>query len=186
MTTHQELWQYARTLSDLGNLTADWLEGTNSYLPAYRPDHHGNSRPARETEPLIPHLARANRNGFVTVQSQPAVKLHDGRGQRAFADGFCAVHTVERIQTACLGTDLIVIATPPAWENPTRISVSIVDGKACTWVGAVNSVVDIGRFYGEDCPRAVASLFIAWQIAILDPLWGRTGLLWERLDAVWE
>jgi len=127
-----------------------------------------------------------NRNGFVTVQSQPAVRLADGRGQRAFVDGFCAADTVERIQAACLGTGLVLVATPPAWENPTRIPVSIVDGKDCTWVGGVNSVVDIGRFYGEDCPRVVASLFIAWQIAVLDPVWGRAGLLWERLDAAWE
>lgn len=134
---HQELWQHARTLTDLGSLTADWLEGTNSYLPAYGSDADGNIRPARETGPLIPHLARANRNGFVTVHSQPAVELTDGCGQRAFVGGFCAVHTVERIQAACLGTDLVVIATPPAWENPTRIAVSIVGGEDCTWVGAV-------------------------------------------------
>lgn len=185
MTTHQELWLYARTLEDLGNLTADWLEGVNGYLPAYFPGEDGMIRPADETAPLIPYLARANRNGYVTTDSQPGVALADGCGQRASVDGFCTRDTAERIQDACLGTDLVVIATPPAWENPTRIAVSIRDGKPCTWAGAVASVVDIGRYYGEDCPRVVASLFLAWQVTILDPVWGRIGLLWERLDAAW-
>ncbi|WP_051451056.1 DUF6919 domain-containing protein [Actinospica robiniae] len=186
MTTHQDLWQYARTLADLGDLTADWLEGGNSYLPAYLPSQDGKIRPADETVSLIPHLARANRNGFVTTSSQPGVALADCSGQRAFVGGFCTADTAERIQDACLGTDLIAIATPPAWENPTRIAVSIRDAKPCTWAGAVVSVVDIGVYYGEDCPRAVASLFLAWQVAIIDPAWGRARLLWERLDAAWK
>lgn len=186
MTTHQELWQYARTLADLGTLTADWLEGGNSFLPAYLPGQDGKIRPADETASLISHLVRANRNGFVTTSSQPGVALADGCGQRASVNGFCTEDTAERIQDACLGTDLIAIATPPAWENPTRIAVSIRDAKPCTWAGAVASVVDIGVYYGEDCPRAVASLFLAWQVTILDPAWGRAGLLWERLDAAWK
>src|SRR6185312_9521071 len=80
VTTHQKLWQFARTLADLGNLTADWLEGVNSYLPAYFPDDDGRIRPAGETLPLIPHLARANRNGYVTRGSQPGIALTDGCG----------------------------------------------------------------------------------------------------------
>lgn len=191
MSTFQEfadrqLWQSARSLAELGHLTAAWLEGAISFLPAYGRGPDGKIRPAQETKSLIPHLARANRHGFVTVTSQPGVKMVDGCGQRAYVDGFCSAETAVRIQAACQGTDLVAVLTPPTWENPTKIPVSIVDGKECTWVGAATPMVDIAAFYGEDTPRALASLFIACQIAIVDPVWGRAELLWERLDSAWE
>lgn len=185
MTTHQELWQHARTLADLGNLTAEWLEGAIGYAPAHGPDDEGLIRPARETAPLIPYLARANRNGFVTCVSQPGVGPTGDHSQRAFVDGFCDGPTAGRIHRACRGTDLVVIETPPAWENPTRITVTMRGGKPCTWAGGVNTAVDIAVHYGEDCPRAVASLFLASQVVIIDPVWGRQGLLWETLDTAW-
>jgi hypothetical protein len=63
----QNPWRAARTLPDLGNATADWLEGKTASQPGYAPGHG----PDTETTGLIPGLAAANRAGFVTRQSQP-------------------------------------------------------------------------------------------------------------------
>lgn len=182
----RELWRNAHTLEDLGNLTADWLEGTNGHQPGYYPDPDGTSRPDSETAEIIEYLVRANRNGYVTTFSQPARAFTGGGGQRAAVDGFCSEETADRIQAAILGTPLIAIATPGGWDNPTQIPVTIDEHEAFTWVGANTGPEDISGRYGDDCPGALVDLAIAWQVAILDPEWGRIGLLWERLDLAWE
>jgi hypothetical protein len=61
--TDAALWRTARTLADLGKLTARWLEGEITTTPS----HLGP--PDSETTDLIPTLAAANRAGFVTDQS---------------------------------------------------------------------------------------------------------------------
>lgn len=69
-------WEQATTLHDLARLTADWLEGSPGEHP------NGYDRPDDETESLIPTLARVNRAGFLTVNSQPGHEPkvgHDGR-----------------------------------------------------------------------------------------------------------
>ena len=186
MSRDQELWRDARTLNELGELTARWLEGTNSYLPASTPDDDGAVRPDTETGPLVPCLARANRHGYLTTFSQPGEPLTDGCGQRATVEGFCTEETASRIQDAYLGTDLVVIATPPASENPTQIPVTIDDGKAFTCAGSALDAANIRHFYGGDCPHALAALLAAWQLTVIDPRWGRTGLLWQKLDLAWS
>jgi len=56
-------WSSARTLTDLGELTAQWLEGSLATLAggAYR------GGPDEETGPLVPVLAALNRAGYVTT-----------------------------------------------------------------------------------------------------------------------
>ncbi len=61
-------WEAARTLDDLGELTARWLEGTIASQPGYEP----GCGPDPETAALIPVVARCNRAGYVTCGSQPA------------------------------------------------------------------------------------------------------------------
>lgn len=56
------LWRDARTLADLGELTARWLEGTVGSVPGTVP----GCGPDEETGPLVAVLATANRAGFVT------------------------------------------------------------------------------------------------------------------------
>ncbi|MFG1826736.1 DUF6919 domain-containing protein [Microbispora bryophytorum] len=177
--THSHLWKNARTLTDLGELTAKWLEGTISYSPTY------GDGPDSETAPLIPVLAAANRAGYLTDFSQPGVPLADGYGQRAAVAGFADEQLVERIKTAILGTDLVAVVTPPGWDSPTQIPVTIDDGEAFTWAGGALDGPDIVHLYGEDCPAALEALLGAWQIDVLDPVWGRQDLLWGRLARVW-
>ena len=67
-------WKTARSLADLGELTARWLEGTEPNHPCCA------SGADEETSPLIVELAALNRAGFVTDFSQPADQLEDGSG----------------------------------------------------------------------------------------------------------
>lgn len=173
---HRKLWRRARNLNDLGVFTALWLEGDITHLPAY----HG-AAPDPETVPLIGRLAAYNRAGLVTTCSQPGEPLEEGRGQRAWISGFCNEPTLDKIRAACLGTDLIVIYTPPYCESSTQVVVTINDHAECTWAGGALDEATIEQFYGQDCPNAIDALSEAWQVDIIDPRWGRNDLLWDRL-----
>lgn len=60
-------WKAAKTVADLGELMALWLEGEIDSRPGYQP-HFG---PDDETKHLVPTLAALCRAGYVTTQSQP-------------------------------------------------------------------------------------------------------------------
>lgn len=181
MTHDRDLWRTARTLEDLGNLTAQWLEGGITHLPAYYGD-----APDPETTPLISYLATYNRAGFLTTDSQPGQPFEDGCGQRAWVSGFCSEETCDEIRAACLGTDLIVIYTPPLLDNPTQIVVTIDDHAEYTWIGGSLDETNIDHYYGQDCPLALDAIKSAWQIDVIDPVWGRNDLLWATLATVWR
>jgi len=170
-------WQQASTLTELGELTAQWLEGTVSCLPMYI------GAPAPETKPLIGHLAAYNRRGYVTHQSQPGTPSRDGWAQRAWVHGFGTAELADRIESALLDNDLIVCTTPPGGDNPTRICVTVNDGRAYTIGGAMRASY-LAEQYREEIPAALPALLNAWQIEVIDPVWGRNDLLWQRLDRV--
>ncbi|MEU9174897.1 hypothetical protein AB0D34_45300 [Streptomyces sp. NPDC048420] len=60
-------WKSAKTVADLGELMALWLEGEIDSRPGYQP----RFGPDEETEHLVPTLAALCRAGYVTTQSQP-------------------------------------------------------------------------------------------------------------------
>ncbi|MCX4682647.1 hypothetical protein OG413_46740 [Streptomyces sp. NBC_01433] len=60
-------WTSARTVTDLGELMALWLEGEI----ASRPGYAARYGPDEETEYLVPSLAALCRAGYITTQSQP-------------------------------------------------------------------------------------------------------------------
>lgn len=177
---HAALWRDARTLDDLGHLTAQWLEGHIAYVPGY-----GTAAPDEETALLVPVLAEANRHGYVTDFSQPGLTYPDGDAQRAAIAGFCSEDLADRIAAAVLRTDLVAIITPPGCDNPTQIPVTTDDGEAHTWVGGGTDADGIDDLYGADCPAAVEALKAASYVEVFDPVWGREDLLWQRLKAVW-
>jgi hypothetical protein len=63
----RRLWRSARTVFDLGELMARWLEGTIASRPGYQP----RFGPDEETAHLVPTLAALCRAGYVTTCSQP-------------------------------------------------------------------------------------------------------------------
>ncbi|MER6807498.1 hypothetical protein ABT319_36645 [Streptomyces sp. NPDC000678] len=60
-------WKSARTVLDLGELMALWLEGEIASRPGYQP----RFGPDEETAHLVPTLAALCRAGYVTTCSQP-------------------------------------------------------------------------------------------------------------------
>ncbi|MEU3220116.1 hypothetical protein [Streptomyces sp. NPDC006971] len=62
-------WSSARTVAELGELMALWLEGEIASRPGYQP----RFGPDEETAHLVPVLAALCRAGYVTTCSQPGL-----------------------------------------------------------------------------------------------------------------
>lgn len=171
-----EAWAGARTLGDLGQMTARWLEGDLPSQPAYAPGFG----PDEETRDLIPALAAANRAGLLTNQSQPGCDApgYDGAWwqQHAAVSGFTDDTGHSRLREAVEGTGLLLTA---GRAHPRRTSYSAaVDGM----FGTVLSARDIRRMYSACDAAAVETLVAAWQVTIQDPEYGESTRLWEALD----
>jgi hypothetical protein len=172
------LWRGARTLADLGELTARWLEGAVGSVPGTMPGYG----PDEETVPLAPVLAAANRAGFVTNFSQPG-EDDNGWVQRAAVYGFASAATFRAITAAAADADLVITAArADAAVCATRIVVTIDSGREHTWVGDAWSREEILDSYGPCCdPAAVEALCRAWQVTLIDPQWARNDHLWAVL-----
>jgi uncharacterized protein DUF6919 len=186
----EALWAAARTLADLGELTAQWLEGKIAFVPSVVPGHG----PDEETGDLIPVLAACNRAGFVTHQSQPGEEPapgHDGQMwvQRASVMGFAATATLDALRAQTAGTRLLLIAAPTDssdrhWE--TQVCVTMDGDRENTWFGGQLARADIDdevAGYGGCHPDAVEAILRAWEVTIIDPEWGRNDVLWPALQA---
>jgi hypothetical protein len=195
----RDRWLKARTLSELGELTALWLEGRIAQTPGYL------GQPDPETVGLVPALAAVNRAGYVTEFSQPG-EPPDARSkgwqQRAAVSGFCDNGMKNRIKGRLLRTDLVLIAIPPGgrsrlphgWESlipgqppeivygAVALCVSTGDEQGSTCIGGWVEDAFIDHCYGGGVhPDGLRALHEAWQVAIVDPVWGRNDLLWPRL-----
>ncbi len=179
-------WSGTRTLADLGDLTARYLEGEADEAPT----HCGPPDP--ETKKIASRLAALNRAGLVTYCSQPGLADEWGR-QRAFVDGFCTAETLlSLVRAACHRPEFQLLAHEPGSRPPRRGSPqaeAVVtegrDGRAYTSVGGWLPPRDVRRFYRQaGCRReAVAVLTACWQVTAYDPEWGRADLLWDTLAA---
>jgi hypothetical protein len=187
---NQAAWRSARTLADLGELTARWLEGDISQHPCY------GDGPDEETGPLIPVLAQLNRAGLLTTYSSPGLagRGHDGAWwqQRAAVEGFIAGTATARAFVAAArraGMDVVVhhpdFRPRWRWRCGEEIPVTLRDGDEYTWFGQQLSRRDIrARRLGwgichRDARDAVCS---AWQVTVVDPVWGRADELWPVLS----
>jgi len=178
----RERWASARTLADLGELTALWLEGEIRKAPGY------DGPPDPETLPLVPVLAAACRAGFVTSGSQPGCR-GAGQEQRAAVEGFASLPTMDRLLRcrdgvlAERGLPIVIRAWRASWRTSWRyaIPVSRSDGQVVTRFGARLSrrfIRDPWTGYGACHRDAVAALCGAWQVTVTDPQWGRDDALW--------
>jgi len=180
----RQRWASARTLADLGNLTALWLEGEIASQPAYA----AGCGPAPETERLIPVLAACNRAGFVTNCSQPGYWGDGTWDQRAAVEGSATPEVLGRILRETDGTGLIVTAQRASrWCTgySRAYVVTWCQGRAYTSFGARLSrrhIRDPHVGYGICHPAAVSALCSALQVTVIDPQWGRNDLLWPALE----
>lgn len=167
-------WKTARSLAELGELTARWLEGTEPNHPCC------TEGPDEETSPLIAELAALNRAGFVTDFSQPASQLDGGSGQRACVCGFCSEDIARRIAALGLWTDLLVIAFPPGCDGGHYIPITIDEHRPFSWAGRYG--LDEIDHYAESCGQeAVEQLTGSWMVQVVDPQWGRSPYLWSHV-----
>lgn len=182
-------WAHTRTLTDLGELTAQWLEQTIPTQPGY----HGG--PAEETLPLVPTLAAANRAGYVTYSSQPG---HDGDGydgvrwqQRPAVEGLVAGGPAAAgLVAAARGCDglQVLVQSAARWRCRYDWAVTVTrrwvagEWEPMTGFGVQLSRRELASLY-DGCPRAaVRAAQGAWQVTLIDPEWGDGGRLWELLD----
>lgn len=198
MTNDSDRWRSALTLADLGDLTAQWLEGTISCL-RYNVEGGG---PDPETEALIPTLAALNRAGFVTDHSQPAEEtvLDDGSvwRQRATVSGYTDRAMFERVRDAVLAAAdpelLLIVHTVDlcGTEDGAGIVITKDGDDEYTWTGhwmtreeLIDGNADFEAEYGAGWhDAAIAALCAARQVHIIDRVWGRNDVLWPLLDGV--
>jgi hypothetical protein len=184
----RDLWASARTLADLGELTARWIEGDLASQPGY------NGPSDIEDPALVPLLAKLNRAGFVTTCSQIG---EDGPGydgahwqQRAALEGFASTELARHLYNTTWPAGLFAVACDPArlprWRYRYREAVVVTrrNGHAVTTFGCHlprRHIRDDWLGYGMCHPDAVHALCTAWQVTVIDPEWGRPDLLWPVL-----
>ncbi|MFD3890006.1 DUF6919 domain-containing protein [Streptomyces microflavus] len=175
-------WSTARTLSDLGNLTARWLEGDLATLAggAYR------GGPDEETGPLVPVLAALNRSGHVTFQSQPGSDgpAFDGRRWRQRAAVMCLTGTegLQLLTRTAHAHGLLLAVHRTVRRGPVRdILATTWDGEAITSFGGKIPKSYVRLTYRGCHREAVRAAVDAHQVTLVDPVWGRDTVLWPAL-----
>lgn len=175
---NDELWKNAKTLSEIGELTARWVEGT---LPSH-PYYDGN--PDKETESIQKYLINFNLNGLITTFSQPAESLNEkGYAQRAALEGFAEENTAKNIAALGLYTDLLMLVYPPGIKWGYQIPITLEEFRPFTWVGHSGGFEeDLGPFT-EYCSKEVMEvLMTAWKVVVIDLQWGREDHLWQLVN----
>lgn len=166
----RERWQVARSVRDLGRTGALYLEGHIPSQPAYQPGFGID----QETRDLVPVLSRANRAGFYTTCSQPA--LHPGYPDlNAYVVGFADERNAQELYRLLCGSGLsyLLYRTRHRYVLAER-------GK----VGSRPLKQREIRLFYDDChPIAVEALVDAVQVVIEDPVPGRDDRLWPLLEA---
>lgn len=188
---NRDTWQCARSLNDLGELTAQWMQG----MLAEQPGYYGPSD-LDDPDRLVPVLAAVNRAGYVTIQSQHAFY---GPGydeahwqQRAAVMGFASAPVADLLTRTASLHGLAVFAhdprTLPRWRtrHGTAVAVTRREGGTYTSFGSQFSRSFLRGQYGDCHPLAVAALCSAWQVTVVDPVWGRRDLLWDVLAGMCE
>ncbi|MFJ4342942.1 DUF6919 domain-containing protein [Streptomyces sp. NPDC088915] len=175
-------WSSARTLTALGELTAQWLEGSLAALPGgvYR------SGPDEETGPLVPVLAALNRAGCVTTQSQPGLdgRAFDGRRWRQRAAVTCLTDTegLQRLTRAARDAGLLLAVHRACSRGPVGGILVTTWGDHAHTVFGDRVPKSYVRLEFRGCHReAVRAAVDAHQVALVDPVWGRDTVLWPAL-----
>lgn len=169
-------WDGARTLPDVGAAVVRWLRA-----PADAPPIYGDG-PDPETLLITDQLVTVNQLGLVTHFSQPGLTSSDGDLQRATVSGFCPERLAHQVFEACALTDLVVLRYYPGWVDDVWVPISRLrmpwGEQQMTWA---RGPIDPADAF-EGCPEpALVELRRAWQIVVIDPVWGRNDFLWTTL-----
>jgi hypothetical protein len=188
--TDHNRWASARTLLDLGELTACWLEGRLASLPGYVPDEG----PDEDLRPLMPVLTRLNRLGYVMTGAQPGRDSAPGFDgalwqSRAAIEGVCRMSTAVTLSRYARENSLHVTQYDARYAfrrwplRSPRLSPVVVTERALTphtWFGCG---LDRITSYAEECgPAAREALKHGVLVTIADPRYGDHDSLWQFLD----
>ena len=168
------VWRQATTLEAAGELTARWLEGGSSYQPGHLAAEFDD-----ETRPIATALAELNRNGLFTKESQPGI-LADAAAQREYVTGFCSAATARHLLALSGRTELVTVAHAPGEASSAAIPVTLAGAEITTVLGSSENPVDEVqiRDWAEETNESLALLLAdSWYVEILDPVWGRSGVL---------
>lgn len=174
-------WRRAQTLGDLAELTARWCEGHLARSAGY------GGPPDPETGPLRDLLARTNRAGLLTVQSQPSRPTSE-RGslgclwtaQRAILIALAPAPVADVLAAHLASTGLQVttaVAGGPTLPWSSRTPVTVDGGRVHTAVAADPPIGAVGAFPGWLSPAARRAVEQATTVCVVDPVWGRQALL---------
>jgi hypothetical protein len=169
-------WQAARTIGDLGQLTASWLEGSIPSHPAVAVGFG----PDPETTPLLGTLAAVNRAGLATVLSQPGQAPGvDSDGalweQRAAVEAFIAPDNplLQRLLGTASAAGVQVMSL---FEQGDGVVVSRTWGRPYTRFGRTPKAVWCCS------PKAAHQVAAAVGLLLIDPSWDGSDRLWCWLD----
>lgn len=191
-------WDTPTTLAALGDVTARWLERAVRTQPAWGDPGDGPDpetvEPAHDyPDGLVPVLARINRGGFVTRESQPGVPLSPGFDGamwqlRASVTGFVGRDLGLALWNLARDRGLYVAwkqGPQPRWiprrdmivtgERAGRISGSALVAPTRRWIR--------GPLGYPGCNDTMVDVLCAsdW-VTLVDPVFGRNTLLWPALD----
>lgn len=179
-------WKTASTLPELGEVTAQWLEGRLASQPGYQP----NYGPDEETLPHVGTLAAINRAGLVTGSSQPGEVGIGWDGawyeQRAAVEGLVAAdgRLLRRLVAAAESAGLLVVVHDRLDAPGTgAVPVTTRNTETVTAFGGALSRSDL-RLLWQGFPRAQSLAAEAVQLTLVDPHWGPSSRLWDVLDAI--
>jgi hypothetical protein len=163
-------WARPLGLTEVGELTAQWLEGTVNWSP-----WQAGSSADDETLPLVPYLAAMNRLGYITDFSQPGVP----GDQRAAISGFCHRPQAECLASLSLESELVALTEYPDVESAYEIPITQQDERTFTILPG-RPVIDAS--WGLNS-RMLSLLSGCYYVSIVDPSWGRDDLLWTSVAA---
>lgn len=180
LLSDREVWRQATTIPAAGELTARWLEGSSQYQPGvFSPTFDG------ETAAIAVELARLNRTGLFTKESQPGVQAA-GLTQRAYVTAFCSPETASALLALSTRTGLVTVAHAPGEESSASIPVTVQEDAVVTVLGSSEGPVgeDQLRDWAAETNETLALVLAdAWYVEVFDPVWGRNDAL---LTAVFE
>ena len=167
-------WRQAITLVATGELTARWLEGQTEYQAAtFTPTYDD------ETESIAVELAALNRSGLFTKESQPGLQA-GGTAQRQYVTGFCSAETAADLLALSTQSELVTVAHAPGEASTAAIPVTLDGTEVVTVLGSSENPVTEEQIqdWADETNETLALLLAeSWYVEILDPAWGRNGVL---------